>query len=72
MFVIIGMNALTSFSKHPAASQAYYILYNTHIIYVTETWVCSDIHDEEITSAGFNVVRADRNHAQGGGVAVFL
>lgn len=34
--------------------------------------MCSDIHDEEITLADFDVVRADRNHSRGGGVALFL
>lgn len=40
-----------------------------HILIVTETWLHSDISDDEITPPGYGIHRKDRN-SRGGGVAI--
>jgi hypothetical protein len=39
---------------------------------VTETWLSQSVYDEEISIAGFSVLRKDREGRRGGGCAVYV
>jgi len=42
-----------------------------HIICIVETWLCSDIMDNEVTIPGFQLHRLDRNR-HGGGILMHI
>ena len=44
------------------------------LVAVTETWLCPDIMDSEVTHnfPGYSLLRCDRQGRQGGGVALYL
>ena len=42
------------------------------LIAVTETWLRQSVYDEEISIAGFSVLRKDRKARRGGGCAVYV
>ncbi|KAH6929689.1 hypothetical protein HPB50_004759 [Hyalomma asiaticum] len=65
--VLLSEDGCGSFVSMPAILQTFI----GDIIY-DETWLHSDIYDSEVTPPGFNVVRTDRQHGRGGGVAIFL
>lgn len=45
--------------------------YLPSVICITESWLCSDIMDNEISIPGYQVVRLDRNR-NGGGVLMYV
>ena len=45
--------------------------YSPNIICITETWLSSDIQDQELFIPGYQLIRLDRNR-HGGGVLMFI
>ena len=45
---------------------------NSDIVFLTETWLTDNIPDEAINCLGMNLVRLDRKHGTGGGVALLI
>jgi exonuclease III len=45
---------------------------NPFLISVTETWLSQSVYDEEISIAGFSLLRKDREGRRGGGCAVYV
>jgi len=45
--------------------------YKPHILCIVETWLCSDITDNEVTIPGFQLYRLDRNR-HGGGILMYI
>lgn len=68
---VLNINARSLINKFPHFLSLVSPL-NAQVIGVTETWLHSGIYDTEITPPGFCVIRGDRNHGRGGGVALFL
>ena len=45
--------------------------YQPDIVCITESWLCSDIHDSEFLLPGYQCLRYDRNR-HGGGVLMYV
>ena len=47
------------------------LIHHPHLIFVTETWLSSDILNSELSITGYSLYRLDRNR-HGGGVAMYI
>lgn len=46
-------------------------IFKPHVVCICETWLSSDIEDDELSIDGYRIIRLDRNR-HGGGVALFI
>ena len=46
-------------------------IFKPHVVCICETWLSSDIEDNELSIDGYRIIRLDRNR-HGGGVALFI
>ena len=54
------------------ALKAYALLYNPHVICVTETWGTPDLPDSFFSLNGYRLYRCDRESGRGGGVLTYV
>lgn len=47
------------------------LTYHPHLLIITETWLRTDVSDDEITPQGYRIYRKDRS-SRGGGVAIIF
>lgn len=62
------MNARSILNKS-SDLESVIVTYKPDVLVITETWLQSDVNDEEVTPRGYGIYRKDRD-SRGGGVAI--